>query len=154
MEHEYGMLAAAGALDSAPTDILASPSFDWNAYYIPGDCEHRRLLKQAVATLPRSAIGDMQRRELVFAIRTAELPWLDAAEARLEYTDRSILERLAYLARRVCGRQLNGSGEPHAWNGGLAAADANGRRRPFREQFDHDPPPPPAEEPQWREKAR
>jgi hypothetical protein len=152
MEQEYGMLAAAGAPGSAPLGILAGPSFDWTEYGFPEHREHRRLLKRAVAALPCGAVAEMQRRELIFAIRTAELPWLDA-ETRLEFADRPTLERLVHLARRVCRRQLSRSPQP---DGGAGREPLSALPHPFREQFDHDPPSPadPVEEPQWREKAR
>lgn len=103
-------MSAAGVMDLAlfPVEAAGDSSLD------SGSAEHngqdrRRLLKRAVAALPSGAIPDMQRRELIFAIRTAELPWLAQADHRLEYADRPTLERLAFLARRVCRRQLLGT---------------------------------------------
>lgn len=104
MEQEHVMLATAGTfdIDHEPDGTRNNPNGHLN------DPDHRRLLKQAVAALPHAAIGDMQRRELVFAIRTAELPWLNGAARQLDFADRPTLERLAFLARRVCRRQLIG----------------------------------------------
>jgi hypothetical protein len=113
MEQERAM-SAAGVMDLAlfpvepAGEILFDSNFDSTSAEHNGQ-DRRRLLKRAVAALPPAAIAAMQRRELIFAIRTAELPWLAQAEHRLEHADRPTLERLAFLARRVCRRQLHGT---------------------------------------------
>jgi hypothetical protein len=121
MEQEQVMFATAGAVDLTPPLFEIETANDSHLdsatrQHIGGD-DHRRQLKRAVAALPQSAIGDMQRRELIFAIRTAELPWLDDAGDHLEHADRLTLERLAFLARRVCRRQLLETAPLHASRG-------------------------------------
>jgi hypothetical protein len=136
MEHEQATLTTADAPDrDAPDrmealDTIHAPGlFDDLPCGPPEDAGHRRLLKRAVAALPRTAIAEMERRELIFAIRTAELPWLSGADGRLQFADRQTLERLAFLARRVCRRQLNRPCAPPASNGHAPTEGANGWAR-------------------------
>ena len=131
MEQEQVMLATAGALDwNSPPAASVSDS---DLTRTPGDSmdgdDHRRQLKRAVAELTCSAIARMRRRELVFAIRTARLPWLDGADRRLADADRPTLERLAFLARRVCRRQLFITDWTDRSSGSPQPADVSGAHR-------------------------
>ncbi|HUG89218.1 MAG TPA: hypothetical protein VML55_00185 [Planctomycetaceae bacterium] len=117
MEQQHVTRAEAGpaVFDVSPGESLFRTRPESND---PAHAVNRRdLLKRAVASLPRAAIVEMERRELIFAIRTAELPWLNGAAGRLEYADRPTLERLVFLARRVCRQQLNDADPPVASHG-------------------------------------
>jgi hypothetical protein len=57
----------------------------------------------SVADLSLSQIACMSRSELIAAVRAARLPHLDDESARrLEFVDRTVLERLLHLGRRCC----------------------------------------------------
>ena len=131
MELEQVMLATAGALEwNSPLAATAGDSeLTLELDDITAGDDHRRQLKRAVAELPRSAIAEMRRRELIFAIRTAELPWLEGADLRLACADRPTLERLAFLARRACRRQLLETDWAHRSNGSPDPDDQPGEHR-------------------------
>lgn len=57
------------------------------------------LDRAAIAELPSRQIGRMSRAELARVVHASPLPPL---QARLEYLDRSTLERLAHLACLSC----------------------------------------------------
>lgn len=120
MEQEHVMLATAGTLDwnSLPATTAGDSDLTLELDDTTDGDDHRRQLKRAVAALPLSTIAEMRRRELIVAIRTAELPWLDGADMRLAHADRATLERLVFLARRVCRRQLLDAGVWPRSNGG------------------------------------
>lgn len=57
----------------------------------------------SVADLSLTQIAQMTRDELIAAVRAARLPHLDDEGARrLEFVDRTVLERLLHLGRRCC----------------------------------------------------
>ncbi|MFO7903400.1 MAG: hypothetical protein ACQESR_21105 [Planctomycetota bacterium] len=61
---------------------------------------HREALDRAtIAELPSQQVGRMSRSELARVVRASPIPPL---RARLEYLDRSTLERLAHLACLSC----------------------------------------------------
>jgi hypothetical protein len=62
--------------------------------------------KPAVAGLAVGMISEMGREELIRVIHGADLPLINSRNRhRLQYLDRSSLERLAQLARRCCRNQ-------------------------------------------------
>jgi hypothetical protein len=59
--------------------------------------------KEAIAGLPIGAIASLNREDLIRVIREGQLPLVDARTLRrLQFLDRSSLERLAHLSRRCC----------------------------------------------------
>ena len=58
---------------------------------------------EAVAALPVGAIGSLDRDDLIRVIQEGHLPLVDSRTLRrLQFLDRSSLERLAHLSRRCC----------------------------------------------------
>lgn len=59
--------------------------------------------RERIAGLSSSDIHDLTCDELVGVVRSAGLPFLPSdVQGRLEFQDRCVLERLAFLARQCC----------------------------------------------------
>jgi len=66
------------------------------------------LDKSAVAEIAMGLFSKMSPEQLIGVIRAAELPLVDARTLeRLQYLDRTTLQRLAHLAQRCCRNQGN-----------------------------------------------
>jgi hypothetical protein len=64
------------------------------------------LDKASVAALTGARIDEMDREELVRAIKAGHIPWIRAAqEPHLAMYDIDSLRRLVYLSRRICRNQ-------------------------------------------------
>jgi hypothetical protein len=95
LERRYGQPTARRARSKIP-ETRTIPGVRWNG----------ALDKSVVAGIPYAAIAAMTREELVRVIEAADLPVLGPrASDRLPYLKRTILERLAHLARRCCRNQ-------------------------------------------------
>jgi len=62
-----------------------------------------RMPKSSVACLSHQEISEMDREELIEAIRA--VPTISSRTQQLEYASRDTLERMVYLVRRCCRQQ-------------------------------------------------
>lgn len=61
------------------------------------------LTVEKIAELPAAEISRLSDAALIDLIRAAQLPQVDQhTSGRLEFSNRSTLERLAHLSRRCC----------------------------------------------------
>jgi hypothetical protein len=64
------------------------------------------LDKESVAALSGTCIEQMERDELIRAIKAAHVPWIRAAdEPHMAMYNIDSLRRLVYLSRRICRNQ-------------------------------------------------
>ena len=62
-----------------------------------------RFDRESVASLTTIEINDLACQDLVDVVRAAHLPFLGMeVQGRLEFQDRQVLQRLAFLARECC----------------------------------------------------
>ena len=68
--------------------------------------ETATMTKACVASLLPTDIGRMSREQLAEAVRAAEFPLQQPQlEAKFEFSDRQVLERHVFAARRCCRNQ-------------------------------------------------
>jgi hypothetical protein len=107
------------AIPSTPPDapretVTSAPRISGGATksYYRGDppaeasTQKTSLNKARVAALTGARIDEMDRDELVRAIKAAHIPWIRAPqEPHLAMYDIGSLRRLVYLSRRICRNQ-------------------------------------------------
>ena len=69
-----------------------------------------RFDRERIAGLSTVDIYDLTSEDLVDVVRAADVPFLPSeVQGRLEFQDRCVLERLAFLARECCRNRRPGA---------------------------------------------